>query len=347
LIALILTMLPAQVVAQTASAWPEADRLFRSDPSWLGGDAAFSIDLGNNRVLWLFGDSFVAKSASATRSQSAFIRNSVAIETGYDPSHARIQFYEGQRNGQISDFAPSNRPGTWLWPMQGTRLGNRLLLVFTRVASDSGKDTLGFRVAGWTAFLVDNPGMPPDSWNLRPLAGPNTNGSALVGMSVLHEEDFVYAFVLGEPVHDAYLLRWPASDAANGQLLTPQWWCGAGEGWRPDITKRQIVIRNAGAEFSVQHAPGGGFIEVNSEGFGATTIVSRRAPSLNGPWSKPQVLYRPPESSIAGLLVYGAKSHPELSGGDLIITYAANGPPDRLETDMSIYFPRFVKATLH
>ena len=34
----------------TAEAWPEADRLFRSDPSWRGGDGASSVDLGDNRI---------------------------------------------------------------------------------------------------------------------------------------------------------------------------------------------------------------------------------------------------------------------------------------------------------
>ena len=42
-----------------AEPWPEADELFRSDPHWLGSDDAYSIDLGDGRVLWLFGDTFI------------------------------------------------------------------------------------------------------------------------------------------------------------------------------------------------------------------------------------------------------------------------------------------------
>lgn len=38
-------------VAQTGTAWPEADKLFHSDPRWLGADGAFSIDLGGGRVV--------------------------------------------------------------------------------------------------------------------------------------------------------------------------------------------------------------------------------------------------------------------------------------------------------
>lgn len=54
------------------SAWPEADKLFRSDPRWLGGDAAYSVDLGHGRVPWLFGDSFIADAPGQTRRQSSF-----------------------------------------------------------------------------------------------------------------------------------------------------------------------------------------------------------------------------------------------------------------------------------
>ena len=42
-----------------AQPWADADRMFRSSSEWLGGDSAFSIDLGNDRTLWLFGDSWI------------------------------------------------------------------------------------------------------------------------------------------------------------------------------------------------------------------------------------------------------------------------------------------------
>jgi hypothetical protein len=40
-----------------AEPWPEADALFRGDAHWVGGDGCYSIDLGDGRVLWTFGDS--------------------------------------------------------------------------------------------------------------------------------------------------------------------------------------------------------------------------------------------------------------------------------------------------
>jgi|SRR5208283_285716 len=328
-----------------SSPWPEGDRLFRSDPRWLGGDAAFSVDLGDGRVLWLFGDSFVAKEAGATRRQSAFIRNSVAIQIGYDPSRATIKFYSAMRSGNTADFVPPER-ATWFWPLHGIRLGDRLLLFYMRMARDPNKSSLGFQSLGWNAFMVDDPDAEPSKWKLRKLHGLETRGKMLVGISVIRDGQYVYAFVLNDVEHHAYLLRWLSSEATAGRLYSPQWWCGAGEGWQENPAHRQIVIANAGSDFSVQRDPHGeGFIEVNTAGFGATTIVLRRAPRPEGTWSEPQKLYRPPESDAPVAFVYGGKAHPELSGADLIATYTANGSDERLATDMSIYFPRFVRVS--
>lgn len=337
---------PAHANLQVESTpWPEADRLFRSDPRWLGGDAAFSTDLGNGRVLWMFGDSFIAQKVGATRRQSAFIRNGVAIQTGYDPSHATIKFYTAMRRGHPTDFAPSERP-YWLWPLHGIRLGDHLLLFYARMAPDTNKDSLGFQSVGWNALMVEKPDAEPTQWKPRRLDGPETQGKMLFGMSLIHDAENIYAFVSDNEKLNAYLLRWPLADATAGRLSSPSWWCGESEGWQPNPAHRQIVIRNAGTEFSVQHNPhGAGFIHVKSEGFGATTIVFRVAPRLEGPWRPPQRLYRPPESDHPDAFVYGGKSHPELSGADLIVTYIANGSDERLATDMSIYFPRFVRVS--
>ena len=75
-----------------AQRWEEADKIFRSDSRWLGGDGATSVDLGHGRVLWLFGDSFIDLSGSGVRRTSDLVRNSIAIQKGYDPTTAEMQF---------------------------------------------------------------------------------------------------------------------------------------------------------------------------------------------------------------------------------------------------------------
>ena len=58
-----------------AAGWSQADALFHGNPKWLGSDAAYSVALGSNRTLWLFGDTFVATTASNVRAQSKMVRN--------------------------------------------------------------------------------------------------------------------------------------------------------------------------------------------------------------------------------------------------------------------------------
>ena len=48
---------------------------------WLGGDAAYSVRLGDGRSLWLFGDTFVGKPGASDRKGAAMIANSVALST--------------------------------------------------------------------------------------------------------------------------------------------------------------------------------------------------------------------------------------------------------------------------
>src|ERR1039458_3037663 len=86
--------------AQTGTPWPEADKLFHSDPRWLGADGAYSVDLGNSRVLWIFSHTFVARKARDDRRHAAFVHNTVAIQIGYDPSQASIKFYWRTRKGE-------------------------------------------------------------------------------------------------------------------------------------------------------------------------------------------------------------------------------------------------------
>jgi hypothetical protein len=339
-----LVVLPACAIAQTAVPWPEADRLFRSDPNWLGADGAFSIDLGAGRVLWLFGDSYVAAGPGvSTRDRAQFIRNTAAIESGYDPATASIRFYEGWADGHMAAFAQSPEPDTWLWPMQGIRLGEKLLLFYSRVAVNPTPGTLGFQQVGWNAFLISNPDSDPSNWEWQSLDVPEMTGDIVMGTALIREGGYVYAFGRDDKLHDAYLMRWSVAAASAGTLMDAQWWCGA-QGWQPDDECRQIVIPHAGPDFSVQLRPGGEYMEVNTAGFGATNIVWRHASNLEGPWSPPRVLYRPQESDLPFAFVYAAKSHPELKGGDLVVTYVPNLFGGRGKSDLNMYVPKFVRV---
>src|SRR5438094_971512 len=331
-----------------ATAWTDADRLFRSDPRWLGGDVAYSIDLGRGRVLWLFGDSFIASRPGKTRPQSTFVHNSIAIETGYDPAHASMAFYWPKNRGKPSEFA-ANEGEVWLWPEDGVRLGGKLLLFFVRVHSDNSKGSLGFALVGWTAFLVENPDGQPSSWIMHKIATPQSATRFIVGSGVIRVGGFLYAFASAEPSHDDYLLRWSLTTAEEGNLSSLQWWCGSGWGEQSKLTHSPApAIPEGSNEFSViWDLRQNKFFEVESLGFGASDIGIRWADRLEGPWSQPVKIYHPPESDRPDAFVYAGKVHAGLHGGDFVVTDVANSMDDKiLAKDMSIYYPRFVRLNL-
>lgn len=331
-----------------ATAWPTADRLFRSNPLWLGGDVAYSVDLGNGRILWLFGDSFVATAPGQTRGESTFVHNSIAIETGYDPATASLAFYWPMKNRRPTEFGP-NEGKVWLWLGDGIRLGSELLLFFSRVQADHSKDSLGFRSAGWTAFIVDHPDANPSSWMLRRVKTRPNPWRISPEDGVVRLGDFVYAFGSPDEGSGDFLARWRVSDAEHGDLSLPEWWCGSKVGWLPQTEigglQPAVVILNAPSEFAVEwNSRLRKFLGVESVGFGASDVAIRWADRLEGPWSDPVKIYHPPESNRPDAFVYAGKLHADLLGADVVITYAANSTSDGiLAKDMSLYFPRFVR----
>lgn len=181
----------ASTLGVTAAQWPEADAIFHRDPNWLGSDAAYSVPLGPTQTLWLFGDTFVATSAANIRSESKMVRNTVAIQTGLDPTAASVAF--AWRDGPASFFPEDG--DRWLWPLQGARVGNTLILFFSRVKSTPGQG-LGFAGDGWRAVLIDNPDAAPADWHLAtliPTYATNTLGdfSTLVNDLSLYYPRFV------------------------------------------------------------------------------------------------------------------------------------------------------------
>jgi hypothetical protein len=70
----------------------------------------------------------------------------------------------------------------------------------------------------------------------------------------------------------------------------------------------------------------------------------RAAPALTGPWSAPRMIYRPPEYYRPNVMIYAGKAHPELSGADLVLTYATNSFEfGEVLTDSLSYYPRFIR----
>lgn len=349
------------VLTGSGERWEEADALFHQDPKWLGGDLAATIDLGDERTLWLFGDSFVATSAANVRTASKMVRNSVAVMTGREPTTATMQF--GWRGGATAAMPPTSffpEDGSrWFWPADGVRLPEGPLLVFLNRLRATPDEGLGFAADGFTAVLVRDPSGPPRDWQLEPAttsAAPH-DGDASIGCSA-EDDGHLVSLVIDGSAHRGRLARWPLAEVAAGALAEPQWWTSSG--WRAQAALTasglapEIVIDSGSTECSLHRDPSGVWVHVTSRGFGGTPIAIRTAPSLEGPWSDSEDVFTPPESMVPNAFVYAGKAHPMLTAGDdaaaLLVTYADNSftfadlfDPQRAAT---LYWPHFAKLTL-
>jgi hypothetical protein len=340
---------PAQVPCFEASPWHEADRLFRRDPRWLGTDSASSVDLGGGRILWLFGNSWVDPRARGERYHAQRVANTIAVQSGPDPATASIDFYWGEAaDGSPMGFFPGHSDEL-LRPGHGVRLDDRLIIFLTRLRMTWGR---GEEVVGWTAVMVSNPDADPAAWQVRSLATEAIPFGLRVGSTgVLRLDDHVYAFGAMSPLASppVYVARWPEKAVHRGRLKRPEWWAGEGFGWVPHSSPapRRPLFEHGQPELAIHfHSQSEQFIAVHTLGQGAADIALRAAPSLEGPWSDAQLLYRPAEYYRQDVAITGARAHPGLSGSELVLTYNISSTRyfDSL-TDQAVDYPRFLRLT--
>jgi len=279
------------------------------------------------------------------------VSNSVAIQVGTDPTTAEISFYWGRdANGKPDAMFP-DRNGESLWFGNGVRVGDRLILFFARTIRNTGVG-LGFEHVGWTAIMVTNPDSEPSSWKMQELETPTNPFGILVGFAAVQKLDgYIVALGSQNPVksHPIFAARWPIDEVHRGNLLHPEWWAGDRLGWIPNSSDAQrYPLFNGGQSELTIHFDNLSqrFISVQTAGFGAADILMRAAPSFIGPWSDLRMVYRPPEYYRPNIMIYAGKAHPELTGADLILTYATNTFKfEEQLTDSLIYYPRFVRLT--
>lgn len=341
-------------VTGTGRAWPEADALFhRGDPRWLGADAAYSVDLGDGRILWMFGDTFVATSAALTRSEARIVRNTVAIQDGRDPVVA--SFAPVWRTDASAVPAPFF-PGVgdrWHWPGGGVRLPDGRLVIFLGVFRPTPGQGFGFAGDGWRLAIIDDPAGAPAGWTVRLVEPPAQAVPATVGVAAALVGDHVVALATGTgSTRPTYLARWPVAALGAGQLDAVEWWDGGAWVAAAGLTGAPATAFPDGtSEASLHHDPAlERWLVTASHGFGATTLAVREAPRLDGPWTAPVDVFTPAESGGTRPFVYAGKAHPELTAPGLAMTYVASS---FTFADLftaagmrDLYWPRFALVTL-
>jgi hypothetical protein len=328
-----------------AEPWPEADQLFRRDPRWRGGDGAWSIDLGNARSLWIFGDSFIDPEGE-TRESSFFIRNSIAIQQGADPTTADMTFYwQTTAQGQPTAYFP-NSGNIWYWGGAGAVIDNKVVLFQQGNQLDAQNNVVR---APTRAVLIGNYTGDPSTWTQQWYDVPPDPSGYIWGPHYAFTYGshlYVYATrppaATGGSANTAALLRFTKSNAKVGNFTKPQWWTGS----QYVVDGQPATLWDPSTQYSVHALPSGEHLAIMG-GIAYGPGLFATAPDRSGPFSPFQTFYVPPESSWGGdgggVLNYLWHAHPQLTGAPVVATYSTHGL--NVLQDESPYYPKFVRFT--
>jgi hypothetical protein len=336
----------------TAAALPGHDAAFERTSGWTGGDGAYSLALGDGRVLWLFGDTFVGRVSEGRRADARLINNSAAVQAGGTPSEASLRFFYKTPDGggaPAALFEPEDGIG-WFWPYHGVRTAEGLFLFLLQVEAAEGPAAFGFRLVATWLGRVENPDEAPGRWSLAARKLPWGDERRLLGSSVLLREGMAYVYgtvdetIEGVVAKHVILARVPAERLRDFSV-----WRFFAEGeWVAEVERASRVCEDAAGEFSVSFQPGlRRYVMIFTEGGLSEHMALRVALRPEGPWGESLRFYSCPEAGWdPRIFCYAAKGHPELAAGagELIVTYVANATEFALlESDARLYRPRFVK----
>jgi len=356
--ALILIAACASQPCVSVEVLPAYDALFDRRSGWTGADGAYTVSLAENRILWLFGDTWYGEVRDGRHQNAVIVNNSIAIQRGLMPPEAAVSFYSGKAPGgqPLAFVRPADGRG-WLWLYDGIRTANGLYLFLMQVDRSAERDSFGFKIIGTWLGHVSNPSASPPNWRLSqqrlPWARFSPAGDTLFGSALMREDPFIYIYGTTEEV--AGTIRRKSMILAR-VLETQieqfdQWQFFAGGQWTTDFNQASRLCSGMANEYSVSYLAGiDKYVAVYTENGFSENIVARFAAHPWGPWGPPKMVYACPEMKRGqDVFCYAAKGHPALApvAGEMIVTYVANSMDfESVAADAGLYRPRFLRVKI-
>jgi hypothetical protein len=300
--------------------------VFANRAVWSGGDIGATVDLGDGRVVWLFGDTFV-DGLGPNGVAGAMVRNSLVVQRGACFSLATYG-PPGNRRAAL----PAAQAGEWLWP------------------NSAVVDPVGL-VHVTALRMVKAPGAPMWDWRVVGLDVVTLRWSDLALVATRHanvrQNDDVRwsggAFVAG--VH-VYVYGWQrdhqivARSTLAGFGASP-WEVFTGSGWSTDVGRAvQPAIDQAPAtQFWVVPHRGGYLASGKRAEMDSDDVSTWWAPSPVGPF---RAVGRAARTEGAGSpwITYAGRVSP-LPGAGLVTVWSRNYRTHDPNMDLRLYGPQF------
>lgn len=314
---------------------------------WQGADGLYSIPIGFDRYLWLFGDTLLAKVSNNQRTIKKMIHNSIGIQ-----SETVSYFWKN-----MDDFFPKPQKGEWLWPGPGVVIKDKTFIFMPAFKHHSGGgDAFSFGITGSYLLSLNYAIQNPQQWriNIKPLKWGGSDHFYTVAGLLHNDYVYIYGYRDFKPsnplLRTAVLARIKSQDLYQGKLDQVSYFSGI-QGWISTASEAVPLFADFHTEASVHYEPQlKRFIEIqNSPGL-KQSIQMRTSFQPEGPWSQPIEIYQYPDVKLnKRVFCYAAKAHPHLSNvpNELVIGYACNSTNFAdLAQYNQLYRPRFIRVLL-
>jgi hypothetical protein len=293
-----------------------------------GADGATSTVLPSGKSLWLFGDTVEGPFKTIRNLDLTSLRsNTAALVPRQDASHGIKDFRflsddTGKRPRQIVPFEPNEDSAkTRIWAVHGVTIGEDVYLFYHRITLLKGVDVfINFQLNGMglaKAKLAD--------LKFSRLTAPDgtrefwKGDQPSFGVFAVKTDDYVYLWgslttgmFLARTKPDQvenlsryeYLVQAPSAAHPN---VTPRW----SDKFQPSASLFDSVPNEMSAAYNAHLRK---YVAIHSY-HRDNKLVMRTADNIVGPWSEPEIIYRP---TLTGNddLIYAAKEHPELAQDD-------------------------------
>ena len=331
---------------------------FPLDASWRGADAAYSIPLPDGRDVWIFGDTLYGQSRSILPSgDPLMVRNSIGISSCDAHGKATLaHVIRRDANGDAKDIFAAQHPHTWYWAMDGFFYNKNLwvTLLCARNAPKNSPSAMGFETCGTDLAKVSGLGAEAQKWKIEYFPLVPDGVKAYPSASAVVDGQYAYIFALYEVGNrPALLTRIPLTGLIDPRRNLE--YLAADNTWQKgfDPGKAKHVMETGNTELSVRwHPELGKWIAVMLDPAGfSDKVLLREAPSITGPWTTGELIYRVPEMQPIfaqydkDTFCYAGKEHPEFEDpGSLVFTYVCNSmDPKKLPGESWLYFPKSVQ----
>lgn len=328
---------------------PATENTFHGIKNFSGGDGVISIKLEPNRILWLFGDTFVGGGRDKLRISCKMVRNSVAVSTGNLKKHS-FECRWKTLKGTPDAFFLSNKPKRWYWPLGGI-VKHEILYVFLQEIKQTDSSVFGFITSGNYIAKIKNFQKDPYLWNIEyteiPFYKANEPSIFCLGSAVFDYEKrtWIYGFLQkNQKKHnEKNMIAFSLPSEMNPDNFNA---------WKPEGTNLMPFSKASPVEFSVFTLPAKLKVAkeypccaIYSKNGMSPKVMIAMAKAPGTPFIFEKAVFKSSPDKQKGHFAYAGKAQPNLGfKKGLLCTYIYNCTTlEELLKNKKVYYPKFFR----